>query len=31
MGKGVIYDKSFAFALRMVKLYKHLCEEKSET
>ena len=25
-----VQDKSFAFALRIVKLYKHLCEEKRE-
>ena len=30
MGKGPIYDKSFVFALRVVKLRKHLCEEKRE-
>ena len=30
MGKGPIYSKSFAFALRVVKLYKYLCEEKRE-
>ncbi len=25
-----VQDKSFAFALRIVKLYKHLCEDKRE-
>jgi four helix bundle protein len=30
VGKGPIYEKSFAFALRIVKLYKYLCEEKRE-
>lgn len=30
MGKGAVYEKSFDFALRIVKLYKYLCEEKRE-
>jgi four helix bundle protein len=30
MSKGAIYEKSFTFALRIVKLYKYLCEEKRE-
>ncbi|MBL7644948.1 MAG: four helix bundle protein [Candidatus Hydrogenedentes bacterium] len=28
--KGAVQEKSFAFALRIVKLYKHLCDEKRE-
>lgn len=28
--KNVVRDKSFTFALRIVKLNKHLCEEKHE-
>lgn len=27
---GVLHIKSFAFALRVVKAYKHLCDEKRE-
>lgn len=27
---NVIQDKSYAFAVRIVKLYKYLCEEKKE-
>jgi len=27
---GVILDKSFTFAIRVVKLYKHLCDDKKE-
>jgi four helix bundle protein len=27
---GALRTKSFAFALRVVKLYRHLCEEKRE-
>ena len=27
---GALHQKSFAFALRVVKAYKHLCEEKRE-
>jgi four helix bundle protein len=30
MGKSIIKDKSFAFAVRIVKLYKHLVEIKRE-
>jgi len=30
MKKNVIKDKSFAFALRAVKLYKYLCDNKKE-
>jgi len=30
MSGNVIMEKSFAFALRIVKLYKFLCEEKRE-
>lgn len=29
-GKNPIVSKSFAFALRIVKLYKYLCDEKKE-
>ena len=28
--KSLIKDKSFAFAVRIVRLYKHLCENKKE-
>jgi four helix bundle protein len=28
--ENVLKDKSYKFALRMVKLYKHLCSEQSE-
>jgi hypothetical protein len=28
--ENVIKDKSFAFAVRIVKLYKHLVDEKKE-
>ena len=28
--KGVIYQKSYAFAIRIVKAYKYLCQEKNE-
>lgn len=28
--KNVVVEKSFAFAARIVKLYKYLCEEKKE-
>ncbi len=27
---NVVVEKSYKFALRIVKLYKHLCEEKKE-
>jgi len=30
MKKGILKDKSFKFAVRIVSLYKHLCEEKKE-
>jgi four helix bundle protein len=30
MSKGIVHEKSFAFALRVVRLYKYLCEEKRE-
>ncbi|GHA74249.1 four helix bundle protein [Pontibacter akesuensis] len=30
MKENVVADKSYAFALRVVKLYKHLCSEKKE-
>ena len=30
MGKNVIRDKSFSFALRIVKLYKYLTQQKKE-
>lgn len=28
MGKSIVGDKAFAFAIRVVKLYKLLCERK---
>lgn len=28
--KNVVQEKSYAFALRIVKLYRYLCEEKKE-
>ena len=28
MKRGILKEKSFLFAVRMVNLYKHLCEEK---
>jgi four helix bundle protein len=28
--KSIIKDKSFAFAVRIVRLYKHMCENKKE-
>ena len=28
--ENIIQDKSFAFAVRIVNLYKYLCEEKKE-
>ena len=28
--KSVVADKSFAFAVRIMKLYKYLCDEKKE-
>ena len=30
MTDNIILDKSFEFAIRVVKLYKYLCEEKKE-
>ncbi len=30
MRKSILKDKSKAFALRMIRLYKYLCEEKKE-
>lgn len=30
MSGNIVLDKSFAFALRTVKLYRYLCEEKRE-
>lgn len=30
MKENVVVDKSFAFAVRVVKLYKYLCDEKRE-
>jgi four helix bundle protein len=30
MSESIVRDKSFAFAVRVVKLYKFLCEEKKE-
>ena len=30
MKKSIIEDKSFNFAIRIVKLYQYLCEEKKE-
>ena len=30
MKDNIILDKSFTFAIRVVKLYKHLCDEKKE-
>jgi four helix bundle protein len=30
MSGNIVLDKSFAFALRTVKLYQYLCEEKRE-
>ena len=30
MKKNIVKDKSFEFALRIVKLYKYLCDEKKE-
>lgn len=30
MKDNIILDKSFDFAIRVVKLYKHLCDEKKE-
>jgi len=30
MKDNIILDKSFDFAVRIVKLYKHLCDDKKE-
>ena len=30
MGKNVLKSKSYAFALRIVKLYRYLCDEHRE-
>ena len=30
MDKNIIVDKSFEFAIRVVNLYKYLCEKKNE-
>lgn len=30
MKKSIVIDKTFAFAVRVVKLYKYLCENKKE-
>ncbi|MCI0501810.1 MAG: four helix bundle protein [Epsilonproteobacteria bacterium] len=30
MNENILVDKSFAFAIRVVKLYKYLCDEKKE-
>jgi four helix bundle protein len=30
MKENAVVDKSFAFAVRVVRLYKHLCDEKRE-
>ena len=30
MKDNIILDKSFGFAVRIVKLYKHLCDDKKE-
>jgi four helix bundle protein len=30
MGKGILKEKSFRFAVRIVNLYKYLCEDKRE-
>lgn len=30
MQESVVFEKSKAFAIRIVKLYKHLCENKNE-
>jgi four helix bundle protein len=28
--KSIVYQKAYAFAIRMVRLYKHLCDKKKE-
>ena len=30
MGQSIVGDKSFSFAVRVVKLYKYLCDDKRE-
>ncbi|MEW6129733.1 MAG: four helix bundle protein [Acidobacteriota bacterium] len=30
MGENILLEKSYKFALRIVRLYKYLCEEKQE-
>lgn len=30
MKDNIVLDKSFTFAIRVVKLYKHLCDDKKE-
>ena len=30
MGQNIVYDKSLNFSIRIVHLYKWLCEEKKE-
>ena len=30
MNENILVDKSFTFAVRVVKLYKYLCDEKKE-
>lgn len=30
MGQNIIVEKSYAFALRIVRLYRYLCDEKHE-
>jgi len=30
LGDNIILDKSFTFTIRVVKLYKHLCDDKKE-
>ena len=31
MSKSLVYEKSLAYAVRIVNLYKYLCEQKRET
>lgn len=30
MKENLVYDKAFKFAIRIVNLYKHLCQDKKE-
>jgi four helix bundle protein len=30
MKKSIVYQKAYAFSIRIVKLYKHLCEQRKE-